>query len=510
MSSLGWWTSVHLFPSSPVLADREFESVPTLVSTRTADTLRLPVGGEVQAADTITVRSQAAGRVSYVGVQSGTTVTPEVVVVRLDAPVTQAELALRGAERTLAVREGVSQRAAAADQAAVALVSARTAAEVADVTALQQQVQVVAAYVELHAVIRSGVQVVPRVATYVDANRSLFTARGLMAYRSAVAAAYGAVPTYLEPVRYVVETNGNLLAHLETLAAVEEIDPLLIETAAFELWQILENLAVALESGEERVVLLPRGEVISVQADYFAVREIVRTTQRNLTTALHAVRLAEQQSLVSDGNQSAQVVIQATQAAALERQADIVSSVTAERARVATAAEAVAAAAVSLSEVRSGQAGVVGGAVVRVGEYVTPGTPLFTLYGAGARELTVYVPIRLAKLLAVGVPLQSAGETLGTIDRWSPGNGGVVQVTIVVEPSVPLGTFIQGELALPVPADWYSVPVSALEHTQTGPAVRLATEVWPVTPRYVTDAVWFFTSDRPLPASVAVPAGFSF
>jgi hypothetical protein len=379
---------------------------------------------------------------------------------------------------------------------------------VAGLVAVQGAAVVVAAYTELQTALRTILELVPKTAAYIDENRSLFTADGLQAHRTALTTIYGTPPDYFESIRYGSSSDEIFITQLST-SLKHDPDPLVIETLAVELWVVLEHQSTALMSAESDA--LSNESILSAaeRETYFTLRSEVRAAQALLGSKITTARTAERQVATKQAESATPAVVSDFQAVAASRQVELLESVTSARRVVAEAEQGVAAAAAVLLEVRAPVAGTIGGQLVPVGSYVTPGTPVFTLYGAGARELEVTAPIRLVTLLSTGQAFTVAGKTVGVVDRWVLAGPGVVSVTVQLSEEIPIGTLLTGMLELDLPEDWYALPTDALEHAQGTVLVYRGDEQMVVDPQYIFGDTWFVTSESGLPTQVERVGGMN-
>lgn len=91
-----------------------------------------------------------------------------------------------------------------------------------------------------------------------------------------------------------------------------------------------------------------------------------------------------------------------------QRRADLAAATAAVRAAGAQASQRRVA--LSNRTIRAAIPGVIGDVPVRIGDYVTATTPLTTVAGADALELSVWVPAARARALAIGAPIEVLAE----------------------------------------------------------------------------------------------------
>lgn len=451
--------------------------VPATYPDTATTSVPLAVVGVVSAAEEVTVRAQAAGTLHRVAVKEGTPVRAGTPLAYIDTPVTASERALAAARAT--------GRALGADATHAARASAAQSSSVeAETTALEATQH--AAYLERTAdeeargvvtALESAARTVGRALDFVDANRALFPSESVAQQRALAAVLYGEEPAYLgQNVRLGPAPRGDLLESLRTLS--EESVPDSADTSALarKVDGALAGLHALYARAEEN--FFDEGQLSTVDPRYAAYLELrahVAGAQQALQSSEAALRRADEgRALDATARNAARTRADLAYEGA-DTQAAYAARIAEQERVIQSAEQAVFGAQLSLARPVAPFAGYISHVFVKGGEYVTPGTPLYTLTGTGARELTVHVPVALVAHVRVGAPFVTDGDIAGSVARFAPSaRAGTVPVVVELTEGAPVvGDVLRGTLLLATEdADFRAVPRSHVWFDSTGPYVR--------------------------------------
>ena len=408
------------------------------------------VSGVVQATDHVTVYAQAAGVVTTLPAREGALVSRGDLLAIQATPVTDAQFAQVSAEgrlQSLEQAQSLGVRTLQADQARTRALSAN---EIALLRAMSNEHRLAEVSTALHTVLEEGVLTITNVVNYIQNNRTLFSAEGMSLYTDVVRALYGEIPTQFRSsviipmrdevgiasmIREAYETEDRATLQSASLRIQEQLATLIEllltgERDIFERNSSFVTPAMRVEYTEQRTAVLQALQAIqSVDAQFI---QVVDNALEDATS---------QQTNVAVGDLDEELALmQAQYAERLARQSDVVSD----------AALGVVAAEQALARPRAPFSGSVARVLVDEGEYVTPGTPLLSLVGNGAREVVVSVPVHLLSGVTVGQPLLRGDDPIGQVARVSQvadGGSGIVIVTLDTTYEMRVGSAVSGTLS---------------------------------------------------------------
>lgn len=481
-----------------------------------SSTVPLQVSGVVTAADQAVIRAEMNGVVTALPLREGAAVSAGALVAVQAAPVAAAQLALADAQRGLVGTSQASAVSAAEYQAAVSQIAQASADEIAALHATANEA-VVAEQADQLLTALSGAAV-SMIATmdFIDANRSLFPVNDMDLYREVIESLYNRQPNFFtNGVLYPLDSPDDVLAQLDALQQAPVVDPAEVQQLAAVVESNLLSVSTLLASAERDVLderVLDRSD--ARYSEYF-------TQRTNTLEQLAAIQQAYQglRSTVSNTAEDhvgqTQSTETATAAAAQARaQAAFAVQIAAQQAAVAAAQQAIAQATLGLTRPTAPFAGVVSQVHAREGEFVTAGTPLVTIVGTGARELTVSVPTALVPLLAEGQVYTVAGVPVGYLDRFSTvgtGAGATAVITLTAD-TLPVGASVSGTLeATGAAAGVLSVPRPVVRFSAQGAYVLTERgDAVPVHIVYDAGAYLFIRTVTPLTEPLVPSAGLTF
>ncbi|MEY3783698.1 MAG: hypothetical protein RLZZ230_20 [Candidatus Parcubacteria bacterium] len=445
-------------------------------------TLPVLVSGVVEAADSATIYAETAGVITVLPLREGALVTTGQVLSRQATPVANAHVQLAQAELGLVKlqqAQSVELNNLSAKQATVRTYSAQ---EIATLRTVSNDKRVTEAKAALLKTIEQNLLTTVTAIDYVNNNRPLFSATGLRVYDSVVKDLYGTSPKYfIGGVQHTITNSADILPLLTELknnpsASVTEVQTLAALTA-----QQLNAVSYLFTTAESDV--FDRGSSFmtpALQTEYLnqrtAVLAAAQIMQVNQATTEQVIDRTLEEAVAQ--NTTVSVTDLDEQLAATQNQYAV--KIANQSELVSGAAIAVAAAEQSLGVVTSPFSGIVSKVYAHVGEYVTPGTPLFTLVGTGARELRVSVPAYLLPSVSIGQSFSVDGEAQGFVNRFSAvseGGSGEVIITLTSDADMTVGASVIGYLELVCDKNIYQVPRTYIHFTNNGPQLVYASGV---------------------------------
>lgn len=440
-----------------------------------SSTFPLAVSGVVQAADRAVLYAETNGPVTALPAREGAHVARGALLALQATPVPDAAQSLQAAENTLLnlTREGAALGAEGSMQQAAA--RALTAEEVALLRSASADRRIGEATDALLATLDASVVELLTAADFVDNNRSLFTAEGLRTYEDTVAMLYGSVPNFLRGGILTGAASDDEL--IQTLAALKREDapaPEDVRSLGVLVGAALRSLSEVFVSGEERALERKSTDPTSVlYSTYLGERSSVATALAQTDAALAGLARAADAAREDRAAQELTVRVSETDRALARIEHTYAQQTHAAQRAVGQAALGVRAAERSLGALHAPFAGTVAEVHRQVGEYATAGTPLLTLLGTGARELTVRVPARELSYVAEGDPFVVEGVPVGYVTRRSSvAEKGLGMVVVALTGDAPtVGESVVGALMLTVPGT-YRVPRAYVHFDSVGAYVR--------------------------------------
>lgn len=461
----------------------------------------ITVRGMVLPSESAIIRAQTAGIVNDVLVSEGARVARGQLLLQQSTPVVAAQAGLRSAEQLL----GTSQREQAAAGSQASLLQSKAALTY---QAERQTIELPAAKRRLAEFV-TGTQRdlvaartdVINVLEYIANNRSAFSADALTRERDVQEMLYARTPSYLTRVLLPRSNQGaaDWFANEQYGSTVRTADEVLADVqqalGAAEQLQLIINSAedyyldartVAIDSAEYEMYFTRRDEVATLVAT-------LEQRTAGLTSQIDTVQILDTTLAGTEAITGAEA---AGAAAVAEWSETVVDAGTG----VARAVEAVSAAELSLARSQAPYTGVVTQLHVERGEYVTPGAPLLTLVGAGAREIEVQVPRALIPFIAVGAPYTVPGKVLGAVDRIVTEDvRGVarVYISLTTADDIAVGDVVEGKITFTVPMSaGQVVPRTHLWFGTLGPYVTTTDGLVSVTILYDAGAQLLVAAER--------------
>ncbi len=434
------------------------------------DTYPLPVRGVVTAQYESAIAAKQSGTVETLVGREGMVVHQGDVLAVVVDPVLSAQrdvTAYGGALRVTTANSGALDSALAS---MTARSSSKEAAVTAEITSAANANRVAELSQQLQATANQLTVSLPTMLSFVQENRTLFTVQSRDLYDEVTDALYGQTPGQF---LLAWQNGGDGTDVIMALATATTTDAVM--SAAEDLYTTITKLE----------------EVYARSESVFYDRTVLSRDDDRLTTfaTLRAQISTFASSIASVRSQVAQMgdttALSAVSSDEGMYRADVTSAVRAEQqlyafrsSELSTAlsdAELAAAdAQLALGMIRAPYDGVITDVLVDPGQFVQPGTPLFSIASDGAREVEVSVPGQLRAQLMPGVVLYEKGEVVGVVDRVVPvAHGGGITAFIALSVAYPAGTTLTGDLALPIaPRDVLKVmPRKFLSFAMTGPYV---------------------------------------
>lgn len=432
------------------------ENVPTqkaLYSIPASTTVPVRVSGIVEAVDTVIVRAQVGGTLKSLRVSEGTPVVQGALLSVIDAPVISSEIALQDAYGTLSV---VAKEAAQTAQEQQTERNTYLAQDTSIQSTLRKQndenrIQDSARLVLTN--LNGSILTLVAALDFIDTNRSLFPKESLDAYQGIIASLYSDdEPAFLSNgVRYNLHSESEGIALLKSLQAQAQMDVnsvLQISTLVAGELSALQNVFTTAETRffDEKRLATDMG----VYAQYLEHRSKTVTAQNSLQTSVNALRTTFDTSTTNTQTLDTSLALAHIDEQASQVQARYAENLTQQQIAVSNAQSGVARAQYSLTQSHAPFSGVISEVFVEQGEYVAPGTPLYTIVGKGVREVKTSVPIAYLPLLAEGELFMMDNVPAGIVRHFAPlAVEGSVEVFIeLTSPQFVIGDVVRGELLL--------------------------------------------------------------
>lgn len=431
---------------------------PELFSPERAQTFGYAVSGIVASVDAVTVRAQTASVIHEIPQKEGGRVTSGDVLVVGEVPLLQSRQVLQYAENDLTALtyDALSvQRGGEAEQASVGHMSASSSlAYTGERTDAGREVSASLLAVRL----QGSVTALVTALDFIDANKSYFTGKDLMTFRETVDALYGGNRSYLSgSVQYAFHSSDDILAFLEdvTRGVIYPDTGTLVDVAELIDGE-MDAVRMVLVSGEEDFLdsrSVPHGGTLYLS--YLEQRGSLIESQALLRAQIGSARSGDLDAslgLLDAETSRTLAVIDAEMTSVLAENAFNTKE---QSGAVSSARLGVLQAEDALASPRAPFPGIVSEVFVHEGEYVTPGTPLMTLVGSGAKELRVNVPESMLLYLREGAPFTIGTDVVGYVARFAPVlTQGSVEVFIdLVDHEYVAGEAVYGEIVYEIQED---------------------------------------------------------
>lgn len=432
------------------------QSVPTqpaLYSFPASTTVPVRVSGIVEAVDTVLVRAQVGGTLTTLQVTEGTPVTQGALLSQIDAPVISSEIALQDAYGTLSVVAKEAQQSAQEYQTEKTKYLTEdssvqnTLRKVNDENRIQDNARLVLTNLQ------ASILTLVAGLDFIDTNRTLFPKESIDSYRNIVASLYeDNEPSFLSNgIRYNIHSENESIALLKSLQTQEPVDV----NSVFELSALIDSDLTALQqvftSAETRFFDERRlATDMSVYAQYLDHRSNTATSQNVLQTSVNALRASHDTGTTNTQTLDTSLALALIDEQASLTQTEYAENLTKQQLIVANAQSGVARAQYSLTKSHAPFSGVISEVFVEQGEYVAPGTPLYTIVGKGVREVKTTIPLDYLPLLAEGELFVMNDTPAGVVRHFAPlAVKGSVEVFIeLTSPLFVIGDVVRGELLL--------------------------------------------------------------
>lgn len=469
-------------------ADTE-EAVPKRITTPyellnpvDAQSFGFAVAGVVESAHSVTVRALTGGVVRERFVREGASVREGEPLLRQEIPLLSERMALQDAQNglgTLMQDASVIGRTAEKESARIQRDAATTSAFLVRESSA---IGVESATSLLTTQVYGSVTALVSALDFIDANESRFPGEDLREFRKTVNDLYGSNRTYLNgPVQYGFDEAKDILNFLDTVTENNTYpdNATLVEIGTL-VDRELDAIVRVLVSGEKDFLdqkIVPQyGELYT---QYLTYRGSVIEAQANLRMVLGSARGASAQgklSVLSSDTEHTLRTIGYTTA----------SGIAANALKMAEQTSVISGAAMNLlsGEELLGMPkapfdGVVDQVFVKVGDSVSPGTPLLTLVGSGAKELTVSVPFTMLPYLMENAPFTVDGSVVGHVAHFGRTgvNGNVTVVIQLDDDEYTPGMTLRGEIQCALESDGaFAIPRAYVAFDNQGAYVR--TESW--------------------------------
>jgi len=408
------------------------------------ETFSIPVSGTVTAVEEVKILSRTAGTISTLRVSVGSQVEQGYILGGSTNPVTIARYSTQAIASALRVLGQQSASTQVALEQSLAVNLSQEQLQLSEQTDIEDQQRRAEQERSLALWVQTVRTELPAAMRFIKDNATLLTSESNQLYRKVLQEAYGVSPSYLQASTLL--TGGSLDGLFAQLQRT---------VSSSEQAALLPGLIELLEQTEE--VLLKS------ERQFYGTDEIATETFAGYTATMQQLQSLRQSADSLTASVAvlagAQTVGQIGRDAALGRATltasttDALLQLSQEQLvyieRLADAEIAQAAAELSLGVVTAPFAGVITKRHVSPGAYVQPGTPLFTLVGTDARELTVTLPALAARHITPGAAFIVDGAEVGEVRAVvAVQSGNSMQVVITLTGEYPVGTTVSGEITL--------------------------------------------------------------
>lgn len=469
-------------PSEPALDQGEGRvnagSQPEPLVFPATTTLPIRVSGVVTASERAVISARVAGPIERFLVAEGDAVVAGEVLVQQSDPVSEAELALREAERSLIMTQQSAAVAAAQAATERSDVIVGTAEEIASIEAVRADARVQEAVTNTLNADEAALTTLLAALQFVNTNRLLFDSAALDEYERTVNDLYGTMPGHFSSGARRRVTDHEDIRHLIGELRREESPSVTTVSNLHTLLDIeLRTLVSVFEGAEADVFDRDRTETTDLSYQgYFDQRSALISARANSLVVEARLRDAIDAARANEVDQAQAVSLSAIEYAAATEQAAFAAAIAEAAVKGADASRSVSLAHQSLTSVAAPFSGVVVERYREAGEYATPGTPLLSVSGTEGRELTVNLQSPFAAALRVGQTLERDGQIIGVVERFGviDEGGGVPVIIAITDPEVRIGETVVGEVKLTNVSDVIGVPRSHLGFAGGGPIVQRA------------------------------------
>jgi multidrug efflux pump subunit AcrA (membrane-fusion protein) len=431
--------------AEPILA-------PSAYTLEQTATLPIQVAGIVHSTDTVIVRAETAGRIERILVSEGDTVGDNTLLSSLDSSVLSSQIQLQDAINTLQTLTQEAQEARTLSQAEIQTVHTQEARTQLNLQTDSNKKRIQEASVLLESSLEQSALTLITVLDFVDANRSLFPSESMTLYTQVLDSLYDTLPDSLRSKLVQTSSSKNtllvLINNLRDDAVYNEttllelsthIDKVLSDT--IQIYTLAESHFLdekRLSISDVRYVayLSHRSTIISTQSD-------VRTAVSSLQTYIDTASI--QQDTLTGSNDT-----QLIEERFSKIQNELSTKSTQQQKYVGEKQLSALYSQQALSETYSPFSGLISEVYVELGEYVSPGTPLFRIVGTEAHELKVTIPTKFVSLLKKGQPFVEDTTPVGFVDRFAPeATNGYVEVFIsLTQTTHTIGETLKGTISL--------------------------------------------------------------
>lgn len=492
------FSTLSLANNKPEVMTEPVEEKENATMTLVSDTIPVLVSGVIEAVNQTTVYAETSGVIIDLPIREGETVNKDTVVSMQATPVADAQLALTQVEAGLnnikqnqasLLLVGDKQKTLVNNYSAVELAFLR---EVDNVNRLSEVAQ------NLQTTVRQNVLTMTKLIDYVNNNRSLFNAEGLRLYDKIVINLYGQLPNHF---RGKIISGGYdrdfaaIYDYLENATlTVPEIKTLSLITATQ-----LQTLNELFMTGEGDVFSRDSNVLETEKQNYLTMRQLLIESLQNLEVA--SAKLDQiSDTILADGlTNETNVAITEIDKELAEVQIFYASEIKQQITKIGELSVNLVNQTKKLGEIRSLFSGYVSKVHVKVGQYVTAGTPILNLIGDG-REIKATVPTSLALNLKTGQPfIGKNGEVIGYINRFSVNSeyGSVLVVIDLHDNTLVTGSSLFGYVQIEAPENVFKIPRSFLHFNNQGAYLLYKnSDISPVKIVYDTGADLFVLPDN--------------
>jgi len=379
------------------------------------------VGGIIESANSVTIRALTSGIVLKKLAQEGNFVHKNQVLLTQKVPLLEERIALQNAQgklSSLLQNASVIGKTGEMEGAEIGNIAASTNLTLSKTntnTSIENATSLLAT--QLYGSITNLIVAVD----FIETNKSYFPGTSLAKFHETIHNLYGNTSVLHDKMQYTFSSNVDILHYLDeyttgTVHPNTEDVLILAELIDSELDAVkfilisgendfFDNKKIDQNGTQYQSYLTHRGSVIETQGD---LRSTLASTRSALTGGDIGVYGAETQNVLSTTNYiTAQKIAENATKTALQS-----SAVTSSSINILTGEE-------SLGMPTAPFDGRIDKVFIKEGEFVSLGTPLMTIVGDGAKELTVSVPYTMLPYVHEGAEFTVDGKVAGFITRLS-------------------------------------------------------------------------------------------
>ncbi len=412
--------------------------------------ITIPVSGIIESKNSTVVKAQRVGMINKINFLEGDVISQGEIALEQYAPIANAQYEQADAQEKLTDIQNKATISAKKTQEEIKSNIAKNAKVIADLRLNSNNKSVQEASRGALVSIKSAILQIIQSVDFIDANKPLFTKDGIKQYHEVVDALYGTEPGYFEGplINNNIKSAKELLSTIEELEKKDKKDSALIQSLGAFTNAQLNALTNILMTGEKDV--FEDKNIIRNDAtynEYILNRNNVLLAQKNLQTAITALRNTGTMSQEDMSSQKTNVLVSVADFKEAEKQSTYTDIIALQSDMLALTSKSVAMAELSMHKAIAPFGGVIVNMFVNIGDYVMPGESLFEISNPNLRKIETYIPSSFLSNLAPELPfVDKNGNEIGKLERYSPvaTNGSIKVVITIYDNSYQIGNSITG------------------------------------------------------------------